>query len=468
VAGVLDVVGRRLGVLADRRSTPSSPRLDWERLDGRGLRGAAQDVQAAISALEHQQRLLLGLIDERRAFDGTGARDAADWAANSLGVDRRRAADAVDVGRRLQQLPRLADAAAAGRLTTDQARPASRLADSATDGAWARQAEALPPAVLARQLARRRRPSAADHRAARAARHFRSWEQGHELLFRGSLPIDDGRRLLAAVERAMPDRDPHADVPATPDQRRADGLAALAGAHLAADADPDRATVLVIAELAAIEDGDPAATAELEASQPLATATARRLLCDSRTQLAVQDRRGVLVGVGTTQRTVGPQLRRALVARDGRCRFGACTNTRFLHAHHVVHWPSPTTMGNLVLLCFGHHHAVHEGGWTLAGDPNGELQAVHPTDGTVLVSRPQHRCHVDPPPDPPPGPGRHDPATSTTEGRVTDDRVTDDRGTDEPLLGRDPESAAPRGRSRDDVRPDVHRPSARAGPTGVP
>jgi len=177
------------------------------------------------------------------------------------------------VGQRLQGLPRLAEAAAAGRLSADQARPVSQLADTESDAAWAVQAQGLSAAVLARQLTRRHRPVAADHRAARAARHLRAWEHGHELLFRGALPVDDGRRLLAAIERAMPDRDPHADVAATPDQRRADGLAALAGANLAADTDPDRATVLVIAELAAIDDADPAATAELEASQPLATAT---------------------------------------------------------------------------------------------------------------------------------------------------------------------------------------------------
>ncbi len=398
VVEVLTVLAGCLGVVDGEGPSSGVPRLDWGRLDSAGLRAAAQGVQAVVSAVEHQQRLLLGLIDDRQAYAVSGARDAADWAANTLGVDRARAVDAVEVGQRLQGLPRLAEAAAAGRLSADQARPVSQLADTESDAAWAVQAQGLPAAVLARQLARRKRPVAADHRAARAARYLRAWEHGHELLLRGALPVDDGRRLLAAIERAMPDRDPHTDVAATPDQRRADGLAALAGANLAADTDPDRATVLVIAELAAIDDADPAATAELEASQPLATATARRLLCDSRTQLAVQDRHGVLVGVGTTQRTVSPQMRRALVHRDGHCRFGQCTNTRFLHAHHIVHWPSPTTMGNLVLLCHAHHHAVHEGGWTLTGDPNHQLRAAHPTNATIVTSQPQHHSPLAPRP----------------------------------------------------------------------
>lgn len=441
VVDVLDVVGHRLGVLevargatgtADRPTElpsrspaagvpcgprnpepPGVPDLEWGRLDAAGLRGAAAEVQAVISALEHQQRRILRLIDERRAFTATGARDAADWAAGTLGLERGKANDAVETGKRLEELPALSEAAAAGRLTADQARPAARLAElDGTDGGWASQAPALPPAALRRQLARRKRPGAADHRAARNTRHFDAWEAGQELRFQGSVPIDDGRRLLAGIERAMPPRDPHAAVPDTPAQRRADALVALAGARLADDQDPDRATVVLFAELAAVCDDDPAATAELEASQPVATETARRLLCDSRVQVVVQDPAGIAVGIGTTQRTVTPQTRRALMRRDGGCRFGNCTVTRFLHAHHLDGWPSPTTLGRLALFCWTHHHVIHEGGWTVSGDPNDALTVTHPTDGTTLTSWPRHR----PPPIAPPVEARprayDDPATS--------------------------------------------------------
>ena len=103
-------------------------------------------------------------------------------------------------------------------------------------------------------------------------------------------------------------------------------------------------------------------------------------MCDSRLSVLVQDRDGRAVGIGTTARTVTPALRRALVARDGHCRFGDCTSRRFLHGHHITHWPAPTEMGNLALVCYSHHHSLHEGGWHLTGDPTGALTAVH-TDG---------------------------------------------------------------------------------------
>ena len=380
--------------------------LEWARLDPAGLRAAAEGLQRGISALEHQQRRVLRVIDERRAFSVDGSRDAADWSANNLGISRKAANDRLRLGRDLAELPNLQQAAASGELTADQAHPAVELAKVAgTDTGWATQAPHLPVGVLARHAAKSRRPSAADRRAAHAARHLHTWIEGLEMRFRGSLPTDEGARLLTAVERAIPERDPHTDTGATPDQRRADGLAALAAANLAADSDPDRATVVAIIELAAICDDDPTATAELETSQPLATETARRLLCDARIQIVVQDRTGVAVGVGATARVVTPAMRRVLMRRDGRCRFGQCTSTRYLHAHHITPWPSPTDAGNLTLVCWHHHHTIHEGGWTLTGDPNHALHATNPTGTKTVTSHPQnwHPPGTDPPGLLPPG-----------------------------------------------------------------
>ena len=382
------------------------PCLEWGRLDAAQLRDAARSMRSAISALEHQERLVLSEIGVRRAFTVDGSRDVADWSANNLGISRRVANEQVQLAEQLADLPRLAEAAATGAVTREQARPAADLARAAgTDAGWAAQAPHLPVGTLSRHASKQRRPSAADHRAARNARHFRAWTDGLELRFRGSLPADDGARLLAAVERGMPPRTratgpsaPDLEQDLSPDQRRADGLLALAKATLGSDADPDRATITAVVELAAICDDDPGATAELQRDQPLATETARRLVCDGRLQVVVQDRDGVTVGVGTTARVVSPAMRRALLRRDGGCRFGGCTATRFLEAHHVVPWPSPTTMGNLAMICWHHHHAVHEGGWRLHGDPNGALHATH-TDGATVTSLPRDRL-----PDPRPGP----------------------------------------------------------------
>jgi hypothetical protein len=307
-------------------------------------------------------------------------------------MSRKTAVDEIGVAKKIEAFPALAEKAASGELSPEQTAPALDLAvaaqqngDANADGTWATNAPAMGVAALRRRAGKARRPGAADHAAARAARCFEAWRSGQELRFRGSVPIDDGAKLVNAIERAMPDRDGIS----TLGQRQADGLVALASVAVSADADPDRATVVAVVELAAICDDDPQATAELETGEPLATDTARRLVCDSRMSVLVQDKEGRAVGIGTTARTVTPALRRALTVRDGHCRFGDCTSRRFLHGHHIRHWPAPTVMSNLALVCYSHHHALHEGGWTLTGDPDGPLTATHPDGRRSPPNHPQ-------------------------------------------------------------------------------
>ena len=72
--------------------------------------------------------------------------------------------------------------------------------------------------------------------------------------------------------------------------------------------------------------------------------------------------------VGRAERTVSARLRRALEVRDRHCAFPGChAHVRRCHAHHVLPWEDggATDLPNMALMCVAHHHAVHEGGWTL-------------------------------------------------------------------------------------------------------
>jgi hypothetical protein len=124
----------------------------------------------------------------------------------------------------------------------------------------------------------------------------------------------------------------------------------------------------------------------------IATETVRRILCDCDltavitrplmladpdgcekplAELLLEASREVLY-VGRTERVVPPRLRRALEARDRHCAFPDCrASVRRCHAHHVHEWEHGgcTDLDNTVLLCVRHHHAVHEGGWTIARAP---------------------------------------------------------------------------------------------------
>jgi hypothetical protein len=74
--------------------------------------------------------------------------------------------------------------------------------------------------------------------------------------------------------------------------------------------------------------------------------------------------------LGVPLRSVTPQLRRLVFARDGgRCVVPGCGHWRFIDVHHRV----PRSRGgmdrleNLVCLCTGHHRALHDGVLALEG-----------------------------------------------------------------------------------------------------
>ena len=81
-------------------------------------------------------------------------------------------------------------------------------------------------------------------------------------------------------------------------------------------------------------------------------------------------------------RLVQPALRRALEARDRGCRFPGCSHERWLDAHHVVHWADggETSLENTLLLCSSHHRLLHEGGFAIRADADGEWQFCNAND----------------------------------------------------------------------------------------
>ncbi len=113
--------------------------------------------------------------------------------------------------------------------------------------------------------------------------------------------------------------------------------------------------------------------------------TVRRLVCDGSTVTVLEDERGTPLDVGRKQRTVSTPLKRALWARDRGCRFPGCHRTRFVDAHHIRHWADggDTSLKNLVLLCTHHHRLLHEGGFAIRRDAQGEIYFQRP-DGRVI------------------------------------------------------------------------------------
>jgi hypothetical protein len=119
---------------------------------------------------------------------------------------------------------------------------------------------------------------------------------------------------------------------------------------------------------------------------------ARRLACNGRVQVMVEDENYRLVHVGRMRRDPPAWMVRQLRYRDLGCRFPGCGSRRFTQAHHIVWWDTggKTELDNLVLLCFFHHRLVHEHGWGLSRSRDGTVRWFR-SDGT------RHRAEPAPP-----------------------------------------------------------------------
>jgi hypothetical protein len=139
------------------------------------------------------------------------------------------------------------------------------------------------------------------------------------------------------------------------------------------------------ASVLAGEDG----WAETNDHSPLAAETARRLACHCKLGAVADDRDGNPLNLGRRTREASWQQVELLRRRDGGCRL--CGAQLFLQAHHIKWWDRDggrTDVANLVMQCQGCHRLVHEGGWRIEGDANGELRYVSP-DATVFRRGPR-------------------------------------------------------------------------------
>ena len=183
-------------------------------------------------------------------------------------------------------------------------------------------------------------------------------------------------------------------VPQAVSSRRADALQRVAEAFLSGTESHgtggDRYLVNIHTEMETLKTDGAGAEAELEDSSHVSAETSRRLSCDCAIVHWHENQNGEPLNIGRKTRTIPPAIRRALQRRDGGCRFPGCTCTRFVDAHHVMHWADggETSMENLVLLCRRHHRLVHEEGFTVEVRTElGGINFILPS-GKVIPPRP--------------------------------------------------------------------------------
>jgi hypothetical protein len=181
------------------------------------------------------------------------------------------------------------------------------------------------------------------------------------------------------------------------DHRRALALIALCtgpgSERDASDPRPARAELVVHVDLHTLQQGlHSQSVCRTQHGNDIPPATARRLACDAEIIPVVLGPPSVPLDVGRSRRLATVHQRRALETVHPTCAAPDCTVAFARCAiHHIVPWEhgGPTDLANLVPLCSRHHHAVHEGGWTL------HLDAATRAVRITLPGRPVDHQHGD-------------------------------------------------------------------------
>jgi hypothetical protein len=382
---------------------PLHPFADLDRLG---------DEIAELSAhLDAATARLLTLIREFDARGGwnSGFSSCAAWLGWRVGLDLGAARERVRVARALGALPRLSEALARGELSYAKVRALTRVATPETEARLLAVGRAGTAAHIERivrgwrRVDRQAEARQAARQHAERGLHVYPDEDG-TVLVRGRLTPEIGALLIRALDAARETlyqraratagaaaADP-ALAPPTRPRQQADALALLAETALHHEIDPgapgERYQVVVHVDAAVLADPEQPGQSVLEEGSHVSAETSRRLACDASRVVMRHDEEGRLLEVGARTRTIPPALRRALLHRDRSCRFPGC-HVRVGQGHHVRHWAQggPTTLGNLLLLCRRHHHAVHEEGYRVSRGPDGTLEFRRP-DGRPLPEVP--------------------------------------------------------------------------------
>jgi hypothetical protein len=346
---------------------------------------------AKLHAVVHAEVLgVLGELSTRPQVPGE-CRDLTEWVETRLGTQRSTAREWTKVATALRDLPVLAGLYGEGSVSWDQVRHAVRFVTPGTDPVVSEEVAGWSAEQVA-QLAREhtRRTPDDDAEADRGTRlRFRRDHKRRGTHFSAFLPDGDDEALRVSLERRAQQigPDPITGIWDPAERRLGQALAMLGAADLASDSDLDRALAVVHIDHDVLA-GEAPGNATTESGGVISAEVARRLTCDGWLQYVAEDGADDdrTVGVGRKTRVIPRWLRRLVQHRDRRCR---CCGGPIHHIHHIVHWGmgGTTDLDVLVGLCWGCHHRVHEGNWTITGDPNGALTFTNPFGESVTSVR---------------------------------------------------------------------------------
>jgi Domain of unknown function (DUF222)/HNH endonuclease len=374
------------------------------------------ELAAHINAASFQLLELVGIYDEQQGWVQHGLASCAHWLQWQCGTNLAAAREKVRVARALPDLPKISGAFREGRISYSKVRAMTRVANLRNEDTLlnvALHGTAHHVEKMVRNYRRGKRLEALHEEHRRHALRELSWYVGDDgcWVFKGRFSPEQGALIRKALEKAMDQQfqelqDEHPEVTAVTSKggvdewqlphpiatRRADALERVAEAYLAGDGGEssggDRYLVNIHTEVDVLQASGEGAESECEDCGHVTAETSRRLACDASVVHWREDAGGEPLNIGRKARTIPPAIRRALQRRDGGCRFPGCSCSRFVDAHHIVHWADggETSMDNLVLLCRRHHRLVHEGGFGVHCGAGQEIWFSYPTGDTLPAS----------------------------------------------------------------------------------
>jgi Domain of unknown function (DUF222)/HNH endonuclease len=339
-----------------------------------------EEIERACERLQARRLALLAHIDRRRTWALDGHLSTASWIVDRFGTSWSVATERVKMAKALENMPQTKKALDAGEISSCSFRILAS-ASAAHPEAFIGSEEILVQAAHRHSVRGLRRAVAYWRELADADQGVdgseRAWNERHlhvsptlhgMVRVDGDLDPETGETLITALRAVMDAERRSGDGgdARTPPQRRADALLEICRQWLDRLDRPDvageRPHLTVTMDLNALEGR--IGLSGFDHTGPIHPETARRIACDASVSRVITRGSSEPLDVGRRTPVVPSGLRRAVVVRDGTCRFPGCDRPhRWCDAHHVIHWADGghTALQNLVLLCRRHHRIVHIG-----------------------------------------------------------------------------------------------------------
>ncbi len=382
-------------------------------------------VDAATRAVRQARAVQL---DEIRAVVESGAyyvdghRSPAAWLCDTTRDSYGHCTQTIALATRIEEMPLVQAAFAAGdlaetglRLLTETWAPTNADEFARDETMLLGWATTLPAKDLSLLLDTWRMHVDPDREASTAQDRFDQRSVHLSKLLDGVGRIDgtldpDGYRLVREAIRAL--SEPTDDETRTAAQRRHDALVQMAQIVLeslepaAGKKRRRRPTVIATATIDDMADQTGGGSVDTGGQRDIVPIdTIRRMACDCDIHRYLADPTGHIIDYGRKRRLVSDVQFDLLVVRDHGCRWRGCSiPAAGCDAHHAHHWldGGETEPDNLILLCWYHHHLLHEQHWSIwplgAGHftlrtPDGDERTMRPPllGAAPPLPPPEHR-----------------------------------------------------------------------------